>query len=85
MKVTTESSHELAPAHLAKALAECSPDEFAAFWLAFDKECHPEKLDEFAKAMAPDFGGARKQPLKELYSLMKYHEIRFRRHGRAPE
>ena len=79
MKVTTEISHELTPRYLAKALSECDPSEFAAFWFAFNEVCKPEKLDAFAQAMAPSMGSARKQPLRELCKLMEYHEIRLNR------
>lgn len=35
-----------------------------------------EKLiDDFAKAMAPSFGGHRKRALKNICELMKYYEI----------
>lgn len=79
MKVTTETQHEMTPAHLAIALAKSDPAEFAAFWFAFGKECKSEQLEAFALAMAPDFGSARKQPLNELCRLMQYHEMRLQR------
>lgn len=84
MKVKTETSHELTPKSLAKTLADCEPSEFAEFWLEFSGACEPNKLDAFAKAMAPDLGGIRKKPLKELCKLTEYHEIRIARERERP-
>lgn len=83
MKVKTETAHELTPKYLAQALADSEPSEFAAFWFAFSEVCKPEKLDAFAQAMAPDFGGNRRKPLKELHRLTEYHEVRLTRDERA--
>ncbi len=60
---------------LATVLANATPKEFADFWFHFAEIYDQEKLDAFAKAMAPALGGLRKEPLRTLVSLINYYEI----------
>lgn len=80
MQVDLLTSAKLTPAALAAALADADPDDFANFWFAFaermDARDGPDKLLAFAQAMAPNFGGKRKAPLKELARLVEYFETR---------
>ena len=75
MKVRVMTDQELSIESLAVALAHATPKEFAEFWFKFQENVNDKELEEFAKAMAPNLGGLRKQPLKRLCRLMEYHEI----------
>ena len=75
MDVITQSVKSITPYEFAKTLANSTPDEFAEFWLAFYKLANDEKLDAFAKAMAPESGSARRDALKRLIALTNYYII----------
>lgn len=76
MDIGLLTTHKITPRNLAEALAKATPQEFAAFWFAFAEVCKDEKtLDGFAQAMAPEFGGRRKDPFKKLAALVQFHEI----------
>lgn len=62
---------------LAQTLKHATPQEFAEFWFEFSRITEKDKklIDDFAKAMAPTFGGKRKEALNKIYDLMKYYEI----------
>lgn len=80
MKINVLNEIDVPMEELAKALANSAPEEFARFWFKFYKEidgniANTNKLDKFAKAMAPDMGGNRKKIFRELNDLIAYHEI----------
>ena len=83
MNIVTKSIKEVSINELAKALADATPEEFADFWFEFanilDAKTGADRgnlvLVKFAKAMAPIFGGKRKEPLTQLYRLMNHFEI----------
>lgn len=79
MQISTKIAHSVSPAQLAKALANSSPKEFAAFWFAFSEEVKPDNLPVFAEAMAPQFGACRKKVLKDLVKLIEYFETKSER------
>ncbi len=76
MEIILESKQVMTPENMGKALAKADANEFAALWFEFAEECSDEKLEEFAKAMSPTFGGKRKEPFKKLYTLMEYYEFK---------
>lgn len=76
MNIIVELNQSIEPKKLAEALAESTPKEFAEFWFEFAEVCKHNKLKEFAKAMSPTFGCKRKEPLRELYRLMQYYELK---------
>jgi len=76
MKIKTTVINELSVNELAHSLACSSAEEFAKFWLEFAEFSNDETLDKFAQAMAPNFGGQRKQPLKKLCSLINFYEVK---------
>lgn len=73
MLVKCSVVREISMESLAETLASASPQEFAAFWLKFSQKCDDKKLDGFAEAMAPDFGGAAKGTFRQLMRLIDYH------------
>lgn len=76
MKIVLESMQEVTPTKLAKALANADPEDFADFWFQFAGMVDNKRLEDFAKAMAPQQGGKRKEPFKKLATLLAYHEIK---------
>jgi len=80
MKINLLTEQVITPRRLAESLANASASEFAEFWFEFSQVCTSEKtLDEFAQAMAPDFGGRRKQILRVLAEMVSFHEMKIRR------
>jgi hypothetical protein len=87
MLIAATSMLSLTPQALAESLADASPEDFAAFWLAFDGLTADnvegeKKLRAFAEAMAPFHGGNRKRPLRNLARLIEYYEQRDAIEGR---
>lgn len=77
MKIHSTQTLETTPEALADALFSAAPEEFAAVWLAFAqivRKAEGDRLDEFARAMAPKQGGLCKEPIKRLVDLIAFHE-----------
>lgn len=63
------------PDQIGKALAESTPEEFAAVWLVFSEHIkNTNKLNVFAKEMAKKLGANRKYVIYDLVDLIKYFE-----------
>jgi len=75
MKVNLTTQHEMTPAAMAEALASATPEEFAEFWFQFADKVEDNKITEFAMAMAPGFGGKRKDAFKKLYTQIEFFEL----------
>lgn len=81
MKVRLTQTMEITAADMARALAEGTPEQFAAFWRHFfliwyerrDREDRID-LDAFAQAMIPETGSGRLTVLKELMVRIGYWE-----------
>lgn len=75
MNVTTEVTQNLEPAQLAKALANASPEEFAAFWRAFGEEAKQpaarRRIEEFAKEIV-NRGAA--EDFLSMASVIAFHQ-----------
>ena len=77
MEIKQITTTEITPKQLAKSLSDATPREFAEFWFQFSEltEKDDKLIDDFARAMAPSFGGYRKRALNKIFDLMKYYEI----------
>ena len=77
MKTVLTQNCDLSPKELAKVLVTARPEEFAEFWFSFAEQVkgNDSILQEFAKEMAPDFGGMRKQAFRKLDALITFYEM----------
>jgi len=80
MILRSTETREVTPKQLAEALAKSTPEEFAEVWFNFNELCEKDNvdLDSFAKAMYPDLGANRKLPLRHIFQMMEYFEVKER-------
>lgn len=73
MHITSTQQVEVAPEALAEALARSEPKVFADFWFAFAKIAKEKRvdLDALGRAMAPQYGGMRREPLRTIVHAME--------------
>lgn len=83
MEVELKQVSSISTKELASALAKSTPKEFADFWFAFNEACNDcgvsmdgDKMEAWAEAMSKDLGANRKRPLKAIFKMMEYLEIK---------